>query len=122
VIFDTNVLINISKNILKIENIIHPATQPKISVISYIEALGFPFRSQTEESYMFAICFSCGVVHINDSIINATINIRRNNKAKLPDAIIYATALIEGLPLMTSNIADFKNLGDKVELIDPFAL
>jgi hypothetical protein len=36
--------------------------------------------------------------------------------------VIYATALVESLPLLTNNIKDFQHLNGKVELINPFDL
>lgn len=121
-IFDTNVLIFVSKNILKITDILSPDVPPSISVISFIEALGYPFKSLDDEHYMKMICSSCTVIDLNDLIIAETIKIRKKHKIKLPDAIIYATALIEGKPLLTNNTDDFKKLGGQVKLIDPFNL
>lgn len=121
-IFDTNVLIYISKNILRVENFITPADQPKISVISYMEALGFPFATNEEEAYMQRICDSCKVLQLSDQIILETIKLRKNHRIKLPDAIIYTTAACANEALFTNNIADFKSLGANVELIDPFTL
>jgi predicted nucleic acid-binding protein len=122
VIFDTNILVYISKNILKIENLINIEIIPAISIISYIEALGFQFSNNAEQSYMMEICSSCKLIPIDNSIIHTTIELRRKNRIKLPDAIIYAPALTQGLPLLTNNIDDFKNLGNKVELVNPFNL
>ncbi len=121
-IFDTNTLIYLSKNILKIEDIIFPETKPKISLITYIEWLGYDFILPKEQVYRERICASYEVIHLSDQIINETISLRKRNKIKLPDAIIYATALAEGLPLITNNTDDFKKLGDRVQLIDPFTL
>ena len=121
-IFDTNILVYISKNILKIENLIDSQIKPGISIISYIEALGFPFATPEDQRYMQRICASCTVIQLSDLMVHETINLRRSNRIKLPDAMIYATALVQGLPLLTNNIADFKSLGNKVELINPFTL
>ena len=121
-IFDTNILVYISKNILKIEKLIDPQIKPGISIISYIEALGFPFAIPGDQFYMQRICASCTTIQLSDLIVHETINLRRSNRIKLPDAIIYATALVQGLPLLTNNIDDFKSLGNKVESINPFTL
>ena len=121
-IFDTNVLIYISQNILKIENLIEPKIKPGISVISYVEALGFSFSTPEERFYMEQICNSCQTVNLSEQIIKETIRLKSNFKIKLPDAIIYATAVIEELPLMTNNISDFKSLDGGVKLINPFTL
>jgi predicted nucleic acid-binding protein len=122
VIFDTNILIYISKNILKVENFITQADQPKISVISYIEALGFSFSTQEEHVYMQRICDSCKVIHLSDKIVQETIRLRKGNRIKLPDAVIYAIALCTSEALFTNNLADFRYLGTKVELVNPLAL
>lgn len=119
-IFDTNILIYISKNILKITSLIPPNTSAQISIISYVEAMGFSFETELAEQYMQDICASCGIIPFSDLIIQETISIRKYHRIKLPDAIIYATAMTENLPLLTNNIADFKSLGNKVELINPF--
>jgi predicted nucleic acid-binding protein len=119
VIFDSNILIYISKNILKIENLITSNISPSISIISYIEVLGFPFATNEDQLYMQKICSSCKLIYLSDLVVLETI-MRKEYRIKLPDAIIYATALIENLPLLTNNIADFKSINRDVELINPF--
>lgn len=121
-IFDSNILIYISKNILKIEDIITSDIRPSISIISYIEVLGFPFITNEDQLYMQKICSSCKLIYLSDLIVLETINIRKKYRIKLPDAIIYATALIENVPLLTKNIKDFKLIDKSVKLIDPFDL
>ncbi|GGH20477.1 type II toxin-antitoxin system VapC family toxin [Mucilaginibacter phyllosphaerae] len=121
-IFDTNILIYISKNILKITDLIPPNSSAQLSVISYIEAIGFSFETEIAEQYMQDICASCQIITLSDLIIQETISLRKHRRIKLPDAIIYATALVQKTPLLTNNIADFKSLGNIVELIDPFTL
>lgn len=121
-IFDSNTLIYISKNILKIENLITPNVQPSISIISHIEVLGFPFATNEDQLYMQKICSLCKLMYLSDLLVSETIKLRKEYRIKLPDAIIYASALVENLPLVTNNIADFKSLNRNVELINPFDL
>jgi predicted nucleic acid-binding protein len=120
VIFDTNVLIYLSKYILKPEAIINRYTA--ISVVTKIEALGYSFKNVEEYMLLSAICDALEVVPLSDEIANETINLRKKYRIKLPDAIIYSTALVKGLPLLTNNIADFKSLDGKVNIINPFNL
>jgi predicted nucleic acid-binding protein len=120
VIFDTNVLIYLSNYTLSPQNLF--LNQAKISVITKIEALGFAFKNADEHKLLVDLCNEIPVVPLTDEIAESTISLRATNKIKLPDAIIYATALVQNLPLLTYNIADFKSLGNKVELIDPFTL
>jgi len=122
VIFDTNVLIYLSKNLLKIEDLITSDTKQAISVISYIETLGFPFATAEDYVYMKKICSSFIVIPLSDPIVSETISLRKNYKIKLPDAIIYSTAIVEKTPLLTHNVKDFQFLKSGVELLDPFNL
>jgi len=118
VIFDTNILIYLSKNILKPEDIV--SDQTAISIITKIEALGYPFKNPEEFEIISAICSALPVIPVTDAIAEATINLRRKYRVKLPDALIYATALVENKPLLTNNVADFELLGNGVKLINPF--
>ena len=121
-IFDSNILIYISQDLIQIENLIPKDVKPKISVITYIEALGYPFKSEELKLYMQEICDSCDKVQLSEIIIQETIHLRSKFKIKLADAIIYATASVERLPLLTNNIDDFKQLDCGVELINPFTI
>ena len=61
------------------------------------------------------------VIPLNDEIVKATIEIRKRNKIKTPDAIIAATAIVLDYPLITRNISDFKKL-DGLKIIDPWSM
>ncbi|HJP62312.1 MAG TPA: type II toxin-antitoxin system VapC family toxin [Mucilaginibacter sp.] len=119
-IFDTNVLIYLSKNVLSLDKIL--TYNASISVITKIEALGFSFSKVEERRLLRDICNELEIVPLTDLIAIETIRLRSKNKIKLPDAIIYATALVLKEPLLTNNVADFKSLDPKVELINPFNL
>jgi predicted nucleic acid-binding protein len=51
-------------------------------------------------------------------VVDRVIALRGQSAIKLPDAIIAASALVEGLPLMTGNVADFKSVSG-LTLLDP---
>ena len=55
-LIDTNVLIYLSKRELELETFITNQSHLYISVITYMEALGFQFRSKQEEQSVRAIC------------------------------------------------------------------
>lgn len=52
-------------------------------------------------------------------MIERAIRLRQQKKMKLGDAIIAATALEFGLPLVTRNVDDFKHVAG-LEIINPF--
>ena len=47
---------------------------------------------------------------IDDKTIEMTINVRKKNRIKLPDAVIAATCLINGLDILTLNTKDFEGI------------
>lgn len=59
---------------------------------------------------MFDFINLAKVITIKEHIIKTTIDLRKSNKIKLPDAIIAATAIAYDLTLLTRNVNDFKNL------------
>jgi predicted nucleic acid-binding protein len=56
---------------------------------------------------------------LNNKIADLSIDLRRNFKIKLPDAVIAATAIHNNLILVTRNIKDFKDMED-LEIYSPF--
>jgi predicted nucleic acid-binding protein len=58
------------------------------------------------------------VLDLTESVVNQTIELRKQYKTKLPDAILAATALANGLVLISRNLSDFKNITG-LEVIDP---
>ncbi|MCI5146597.1 MAG: type II toxin-antitoxin system VapC family toxin [Candidatus Electrothrix sp. AR3] len=88
-----------------------------ISVITKIEVLSYPFE-QDEEALVLKFLNRFDLHYVTDEIIDATIRLRKQRKIKTPDAVIAATALVQGLYVCTRNISDFKNIG--VNYINPF--
>ena len=88
-----------------------------ISVITKIEVLSYPFEPE-EEVLVLEFLKQFDLHYVTDEIIEATIQLRRKRKIKTPDAVIAATALVQGLHVCTRNICDFKNIG--VNYINPF--
>jgi len=91
---------------------------PNISVISQIEVLRFNDTPENEASLEKFINTSV-IYPLSNNVIKHTIKLCKQSKIKLPDAIIAATALTEGLTLVTRNIDDFKKIPN-LELFDPF--
>ncbi len=89
-----------------------------VSVITKIEVLGVssnPFAQTMIADFIDA----AAVLHLTDDIVNKTIELRKKHKFKLPDAVIAATALVNGLSLITRNINDFRNIKD-LKIMNPW--
>ena len=93
---------------------------PNISVVTKIEVLGF---NAPEQHYKTLSDFinDATVFDLTNNIVEASIDIRKKHKTKLPDAIIAATAIVFDLVLISRNISDFKNI-DGLRVIDPHSL
>ena len=120
-LIDTNVIIDFAsgkfptatqKEVAKIID-----ENPIISIINKIELLGF--KKVAPQILLFAN--QAKIFGLDDDIANFTIQIRKQIKIKLPDAIIAATAIQHDFILLTSNISDFNNI-DLLEVIQPTKL
>ena len=116
-LLDSNILIYLSKKELPF-SILDQFTTLFISVISYMEVLGYKFSNSKEESFVKELVSIFNILFINQEIAENVINIRKQYRIKLPDAIIAATANSDDLCLITRNIKDFKNID--VRILNPF--
>lgn len=73
------------------------------SFITELELLAFPEISQEAMGTIHSFLKSIQIVNINSEIKKTTIDIRKQSKLKLPDAIIAATALYLKIPLLTAD-------------------
>jgi hypothetical protein len=94
----------------------HPAAS--ISVVTRIEALGYHLISAEEADQIKLLLGDLPELPLDDDTANQAIALRKERKMYLADAIIAATALVQGLPLVTPNEADFQHI-DGLELINP---
>ena len=116
---DTNILIYLSKRKLDFEKIASEETKLSISVITYMEVLGFRFENNFEKQTIERLCKHFPVINLNTEIVEKVIAIRQKNKIKLPDAIILATSVICDLELLTANVDDFKNIEPSLKIQNP---
>jgi predicted nucleic acid-binding protein len=91
---------------------------PNISVITKIELLRY---NAPDTVYKTLIDFTeASVIYdLNNTVVDATIVLCKSQKIKLPDAIIAATALVNGFVLVSRNISDFKNF-KKLQVVNPW--
>jgi len=89
------------------------------SVISEMELLSFPKITKEEELRIREFLEASTSVSLTDAIKQRTIALRRAYNIKLPDAIIAASAIEQGLPLITADTG-FERIKElKLELINP---
>ena len=85
----------------------------QISIITKIEFLGWGQFASDLEFYTKAREFisHATIFDLQEAIAQQAILLRQQFKTKTPDAIIAATALLNGLTVVTNNTADFSRLG-----------
>ena len=73
------------------------------SIITEIEALSYPGLSLAEDLRIRQFFEELNVIPITSLVRDRTIEIRRRNKLRIPDAIIVATALTLEASLLTND-------------------
>ena len=108
---DTNAVIDYLDKKLPVKslNLIYD-TDGQISVITRMELLAAPNATKNELNILRNFIKTSTVHYMDESIIQKGIDIRRNYRLKLPDAIIAATAVVNKFTLITRNVADFKGI------------
>lgn len=74
-----------------------------ISFISEIELLGFKGITKVEETKLKQLISDCFYLDWNSKLKDKTIELRKKYSFKLPDAIIAATSMVYGIPLVTAD-------------------
>lgn len=74
-----------------------------VSFVSEIELLGFKGITEEQEHKLTQLLNDCFCLDWNNRIKQQTIELRKKYSIKLPDAIIAATAIIYGAPLITAD-------------------
>lgn len=104
--FDTNILVDLLRNIPEAVNEWRKGAPHHISRITWAEVLAGA-RDTTEERVLEGFLGEFHVVEISESIARQAARLRRSHRMKLPDAIIYASAREASRSLVTRNTKDF---------------
>jgi hypothetical protein len=121
-LLDTNILIYLSKKELKLEDFASEEDVLFISVITLMEAKGYPFSNKKEEIIIDTLCENLIKAYVTDDVIETVIGLRRKHKIKLPDAIILATAIDNNMQLITRNTKDFEVASHAERIYNPFKI
>ena len=116
-LFDSNVIIYLSKREISL-SFLDQFDALFISVITYMEILGYPFSNPKEEKFIKELLSFFRTLYVDQHVADITIDIRKKKRIKLPDAIIAATAISESLQLVTRNVDDFSKID--VRISNPF--
>lgn len=105
-VFDTNILIDYLIGKDEARNELNLYDDKLISIITWIELM-IGANSEDEMKLLDNYLKGFDVINLKDDIAAKSVEIKKLNRLKLPDAIIYATAKQNGCILVTRNTKDF---------------
>lgn len=91
-----------------------------LSVITKIELLGWQAPSAQATQVIDQFVRESKIILLSEEIVEKTIEIRRNYRIKLPDAVIAATAKVYDYVLISRNDGDFRKI-DGLMYENPFS-
>ena len=109
-VVDTNILIYLTSGNKSVAKALRNKNFA-ISFITEMELLSWPLLSEEEILTIKKLVLQCKVIDLNEEIKETAIDIRRKTKLKLPDAIICATSVYIGQPLLSADKL-FKKVND----------
>lgn len=109
-LIDTNIAIYLLGGDQKVAEILDQS-QVFVSFISELELLSFEQEDNSDTAILREFLNDVMIIDINKKIKDYTIEIRKERKLKLPDAIIAGTAKFLNIPLMTAD-DQFRNVED----------
>ena len=105
-LFDTNVLVDYLNGIAASRTELARYQDRLVSIVSWMEVLAGAHDAAEEEVIeMFLRDFR--LVDVTRQIARTAVEIRRAQRIRLPDAVIWATAQVESALLVTRNTKDF---------------
>ena len=114
-VFDTNILVDYLNGIPAANREMEHYEEITISIVTWMEVLAGADDAE-EEAVIREFLSRFKVQPLEKAVAERAIKIRRQQKLKLPDAIIWATAKELGRILVTRNTKDFseKDAGIRV--------
>lgn len=104
-LFDTNILIDYLNAVPQSRAELSRYTEKSISLVTWMEVMAGAPAGAEAPTRNFLAAFD--IVVIDGAIAERAVDIRRTERIKLPDAIVWATALERGVLFVTRNTKDF---------------
>ena len=107
-LLDTNVILGMLKSTPEVLVMVGSASlmahQCAFSAVTRMELLGYPGMTASEDALIRQRLAQFTYLGISLAIEDKAIELRRTRRVKLPDALIAATALCDGLNLLTMDL------------------
>lgn len=104
-LFDTNIVVDFLNGVPEAQNEISRYRERAISIITWMEVMVGANDAVAEATREFLETFA--IVPLEAGAAVRAIELRREHRVKLPDAVIWASADIHSMLLVTRNTKDF---------------
>ncbi len=104
-LFDTNILIDFLNRVPQAHDELHRYESRAISIVTWMEVM--VGADQMLEAQTRQVLGNFDVIPLDNEIAERAVQLRRQHRVKWPDAVIWASANIRSLLLITRNTKDF---------------
>jgi len=104
-LFDTNILIDYLNAVPEARTELRRYTEKAVSIITWMEVMVGADHDLEAGTRSFLSGFD--IVAVDEVIAERAVSLRRSHRIKLPDAVIWATAQVHAMLLVTRNTKDF---------------
>jgi predicted nucleic acid-binding protein len=113
-VLDTNILIDYLNAIPQARTEINRYSSRMISIMTWMEVMAGSSPANEANTKQVLTSFLC--LPITQDIAERAATLRRDTRLKLPDAVILATAQVEGALLVTRNSKDFSPADPQIRI------
>ena len=104
-LFDTNILVDYLNAVPQARTEFQRYTEKAVSIVTWMEVMVGASRDVEAATRGFLSAFD--TIALDSEIAERAVSLRRGHNVKLPDAIIWATAQVRAMLLVTRNTKDF---------------
>ncbi len=104
-LFDTNILVDYLNAVPQARDELGRYAEKAISVITWMEVMVGTTKNTEKGTQAFLNSFF--LIELDDFVAEQAVALRKQYRIKLPDAVIWASAQINSMLLITRNTKDF---------------
>jgi predicted nucleic acid-binding protein len=118
VLFDTNIVIDVLKGVPLARDVLDNHPQRAVSIITWIEVMVGAPGALNDATRDFLRGFE--LIGLTEHVAEQAVMVRQAHRLKLPDAVIWATATVNRLSLLTRDTKGFPR--QHPDIIIPYEL
>lgn len=104
-LFDTNILIDFLNKLPQAHSELHRYEHRAISIVTWMEVMVGADR--TVEAQTRQVLGAFNIIALDNEVAERAVLLRREHGVKLPDAVIWASAYVHSMLLVTRNTKGF---------------